>query len=57
MADAECSAGERVEHRSVAAAVVGEQPLDGNAMPLVENDRAAEEADDRRCALVGETSA
>jgi len=52
--DAECSAGERVERGSVAAAVVGEQPLDGDAVPLVEGDGSTEEADDRGRALVGE---
>ena len=54
MVDAECAAGERVDGGAVGGAVVGEEPLDADAVAAVEGDGAAEEAD-RGCGfLVGE---
>jgi hypothetical protein len=52
--DAELSAGDRVRDREVGAAVVGEDPLDGDAVAAVERERAAEEADSGGCFLVCE---
>src|SRR5207244_3751305 len=52
--DAESAAGDGVEGRAVAGAVVAEQPLDLDAMAVVEGDSAAQEADDRDCFLVVE---
>ena len=54
MFDTERAAGESVDGGSVAATVVSEELLDADPVPLVEGDGAAEEADDRRCFLVGE---
>ena len=52
--DAERSAGEGVDGGAVAAAVVGEHPLDLDAVALVEGDGAVEEAGDGGCLLVVE---
>src|SRR5947209_1390813 len=43
--DAELSAAERVDRRGVGGSVVGEDPLDLDAVPLVVAGRAAEEGD------------
>jgi hypothetical protein len=45
VADAECLAGEGVDGGAVAGAVVGEDPLDLDAVALVVGERAAEEGD------------
>ena len=43
VADAERAAGDRVDGRAVGRAVVGDQPLDGDAVAAVERDGAAQE--------------
>src|SRR5919202_750061 len=45
VADAHCAAGDRVDRRAVGRAVVGDQPLDGDAVTREESDRAVHEAD------------
>ena len=52
--DAECAAGERVDGGAVAGAVVGEDPLDLDAVSVVVGDGATEEAGSGRGFLVGE---
>ena len=48
------AASDRVDRGAVGGAVVGDQPLDGDAVARVERDRAVEERDDGGGLLVGE---
>src|SRR4051794_6798053 len=54
VADAEGAARDGVDGGAVGRAVVGDQPLDGDAVAAVERDRAAQEADRGRGLLVAE---
>ncbi len=54
VADAERAAGDCVHDRDVGAAVVGEDPLNGDAVAGEEGERSAEEADCGCGLLVGE---
>ena len=54
MADPEGAASGGVDRGAVRAAVVGQDALDGDAMPGVEPDCASEKADDGAPLLVGE---
>jgi hypothetical protein len=53
VADAEGFAGDGVDGGAVAGAVVGDQPLDADAVAAVKGDRAVEEADRGGGFLVG----
>ena len=54
VADAEGAAGDGVDRGAVGGAVVGDQPLDGDAVAGVVRDRAAQEPDRGGGLLVGE---
>ena len=52
--DPERFAGERVDRRAVAAAVVGKEALDIDAVAAVKRDRALQKRDRGRCFLIAE---
>src|SRR5581483_4668667 len=52
--DRKPAAGDRVDDAAVGAAVVGEDAFDGDAVALIEGDRAAEEGNSGGCFFVGE---